>query len=116
MPVVQDTLYLLTPGYDVDGHGPHFCADCATVEGFLVYYPQLAGRFAVERIGFPRPRPELVPLLGDDHQGCPVLILAASSAADADLPVQTVNGQRFIDEPKAILRYLGRKHGVGTPS
>ncbi|AOY01755.1 DUF3088 family protein [Jeongeupia sp. USM3] len=113
---MTDTLYLLTPGYDVDGHGPHFCADCATVEGFLAYYPQLAGLFAIKRIGFSRPRPELVPLLGEAHQGCPVLVLGADSTFDADLPVLSANGRRFIDEPKAILRYLGRKHGVGTPS
>ncbi|WP_432721683.1 DUF3088 domain-containing protein [Jeongeupia wiesaeckerbachi] len=112
----MDTLYLLTPGYAVDGHGPHFCADCATVEGFLAYYPQLAGRLAIERIGFARPRPELVSVLGEAHQGCPVLVLTDDGVADADLPVQTVNGRRFIDEPKAILRYLGRRHGVGTPS
>ncbi|BCL74509.1 hypothetical protein JHS3_02450 [Jeongeupia sp. HS-3] len=111
-----DTLYLLTPGYTVDDHGPHFCADCATVEGFLAYYPQVTEGLKIERIGFTRPRPELVSLLGKDHQGCPVLVLAAESQLTAELPVQVANGQRFLDEPKAILRYLGHKYGVGTPS
>ena len=68
---MKDQLYLLKPGFMDKGAGPFFCPGCALVEGLLSFYPDLRGKIEVHYIGFPRPRPEIVSILGADNQGAP---------------------------------------------
>jgi hypothetical protein len=67
-------------------------------------------------VDFPRPRPELAPLLGEENQSCPVLVL---KELPADLPsalkVQHANGEVFVEGAREIAEYLAHVHGVGIP-
>jgi len=70
-------LFLLTPDFE-DGAFPgqrFFCRHCALVEGVLASFPALTDHVRVHRIGFTRPRAEVVALIGEANQSLPVLIL-----------------------------------------
>ena len=69
----------------------------------------------MRKIGFDRPRPAIIELLGKDNQGCPCLIPADPTRADG-LPVRTYEGKTFMDDHKAILEYLARNYGTSRPS
>ena len=71
----RDQLYLLKPDIMDNGTGPYFCPDCAEMTGLLGFYPALENALIVLFVGFPHPRPELAPLLGEENQGWPVLVL-----------------------------------------
>jgi len=69
--MTKDTLIILAGDF-MDGlNGPYYCPECAILEGLLAYFPATRKRLDVRRIGFPRPRPEMVELLGEDNQECP---------------------------------------------
>ncbi|MDI4657572.1 DUF3088 family protein [Xanthobacter autotrophicus] len=66
----RDLLILLAPGFS-DPARPgrrFFCPDCNRVEGVLASNPGLADRITVRRVPFPRPRAEVVALLGPDNR------------------------------------------------
>ena len=42
-----------------------------------------------------------------------MLILAPDSPSIAGIAFHEANGQRFIDDPKDILAYLGQRHAAG---
>jgi Protein of unknown function (DUF3088) len=45
----------------------------------LSYYPKLREQIDIRYIDFPRPRKEIVELVGGEHQGCPNLILNSTN-------------------------------------
>ncbi len=109
----QDTLFLLDPESVKTEGKARFCPDCALIAGYLSFYPAVAKALTVRMIAAPRPRKEIVALLGEDHQGAPVLVLDRNSKLASAIACNEANGYRFIDEPKAILVYLGQKHPAG---
>ncbi len=113
---MKDLLFLLAPGFP-DGEGsPYYCPHCTIFEGLLALYPKLGGDLAVRRVGYSRPRPEIVELLGEEHQSCPVLILRRELPADcSDLPWQKAKGRLFLDDPEAIGEYLSCAYGIPRP-
>lgn len=70
------------------------------MEGVLASFPDLAASLDVHRIAWPRPRRELVDLLGEDNQSLPVLVLAEGG---------------FVDNKDAILAALTERHGFPHP-
>ena len=110
---MKDTLFLLTPGFR-DGDGaPYYCPYCTIFEGLLHLYPQLEAQIEVRRVAFPRPRPELVSLLGALHQSCPVLVL---SHPRVDIPqIKAVGDLYVIEEPEGIGNYLSLAYGIPRP-
>ena len=70
------------------------------MEGVLASFPELADRLDVRRIAWPKPRREVVELLGEDNQSLPVLILAEGG---------------FINDKDAILTALTERHGFPHP-
>lgn len=111
----KDQLFLLQPGFSDPAYpgDVFYCWHCALMEGLLTSFPELAARIDVHRIAWPRPRPELVSLLGPDNQSCPVLILAGETADHAD--VKHNGDVAFIDDKDAILRALSDRHGIPIP-
>jgi hypothetical protein len=95
----KDTLLLLAPDFATGGRRC-YCPACATIEGLLGYYPQLRSELDVRYIGFTRPRPDVVELIGAANQGLPALVLANAVAAGG---------------PASIGRYLARRYGIGEP-
>lgn len=111
----RDTLFLLQPGF----HDPAFpdqifyCWHCALLEGVLASFPDLARKLDVVRIAWPRPRAEIVALVGEAHQSVPLLILAEDATAGLETGLQ--GDIRFVAGKDAILDLLSRRHGFPTP-
>lgn len=99
---MRDTLFLLEPGFEDPAYPgkTFYCWHCALMEGVLASFPELARQLEVKRIAWPRPRKELVGLLGETHQSLPVLVLAEGG---------------FIDDKDAILAALTERHGFPHP-
>jgi hypothetical protein len=109
---MRDRLFLLRPDF-VDPAFPgrrFYCWHCALLEGVLVSFPQLAAAIDVERIAWPRPRPEVVDLIGVENQSLPVLVLADD--AEAEFETGQANGRRFVEGKDTILRVLTFRHGI----
>jgi hypothetical protein len=71
----------------------------------------------VRSIAFPRPRAEVVELLGGpNHPGCPVLVLDDGSTVPAGVTAHTApTGRRYLDGAADIGTYLAARHGVSRP-
>lgn len=114
----MDKLFVLPSKFKNKKEGNHtfFCADCALIQGFLNYFPEVKEHVVVKEVPYPRPRKAILDILGEEHQSCPVLVL---DDAELDLfpgiSIHQVGGVHFIDEPIDITRYLGAKHKVSLP-
>lgn len=81
------------------------------------YFPKLRDEIDVRKIAFARPRPEIIAVLGEEGQGCPVLILADPAKAEKyGFAVKHINCKPCIDDHKAIIRYIGLAYGVSLPA
>lgn len=111
---MRDTLFVIrAPFEDPELEGTWFCRDCATMEGALLANPHWAARIDVRRLAYPRPRHEIISLLGEEHQSMPVLVLA--DGAETVEEVREAGLRRFLTDPKAICRYLAATHGGAGP-
>ncbi len=108
-------LFLLKPGFYDEKGGPFYCPDCAAVEGFLKYAPQVEGQLDVRRVEFQRPRQEIVELLGASNQGCPVLVFGETSDLPAEASKSVETGRAYISGAAQICEFLGRTFGVVRP-
>ena len=111
---MKDTLFVLRPGFD-DAGTAYFCPYCAQVIGFLTYFPAVVDTLDVVELEFPRPRQRLVELVGDAHQGMPLLVLGGPPVAVAGVTVHEANGRRFVKNAIEIVRYLAATRGVPGP-
>jgi hypothetical protein len=110
----RDVLFIIkAPFEDQALDGTWFCASCAMMEGALLANPHWAARIDVRRMPFPRPRREMIALIGEDNQSMPALVLADAARAPAE--AKQFQGRRFIDDPKAIARYLAAAYGGAGP-
>lgn len=111
----KDTLYLLKPDFH-DGGKIYFCPGCAEVLGFLEFYPTVKDRLRIHYVDFQRPRAELVSLLGEQNQSCPVLVLGEPvSKLPPRIQVRQANGNPFVEGDREITEYLAHVHGTGIP-
>lgn len=111
-----DRLYLLKPQFMDQGQGSYLCPHCAQLVGLMELYPALKEQLEVRWRYFPRPRAELVHLLGEEHQSCPVLLLhAVPEVSLAKPPLQQAKGRWFVEGADEIARYLARAHDIGFP-
>lgn len=112
----RDRLYLLKPHFKDKGKGPYFCPGCAQMVGLLEFYPALKKHLEVRYLNFPRPRPELIDLLGEENQSCPVLVLKdAPASAPSSVALQQAKGHSFVEGADEIARYLAHAHDIGIP-
>ncbi|MEQ9506261.1 MAG: DUF3088 domain-containing protein [Hyphomonas sp.] len=111
----RDILFLLKPGFsDPALPGQDFyCWHCALMEGVLASFPDLGANLDVRRIAFPRPREDVIALIGEANQSLPVLVLADD--APSGLAPANPAGRRFVNDPMAILDVLHRRHGFPPP-
>lgn len=111
-----DRLYLLKPHFTDNGKEPYFCPGCAQMIGLLEFYPALKQRLEVGYLDFARPRPELVDLLGEENQSCPMLVLEDTpSDLPSALGIIQAKGRWFIEGADEIAHYLAHVHGIGVP-
>ncbi|MBY0562675.1 MAG: DUF3088 domain-containing protein [Hyphomonadaceae bacterium] len=114
--ISRDTLFLIrAPFEDTALDGAWFCHDCAAMEGALLANPHWARAVDVRRQPFPRPRHDIIALIGEAHQGMPVLVLAKASAPPEDAKRSVDTGLAFIDTSRGIARYLAKAHGGAGP-
>jgi hypothetical protein len=113
----MDSLFLLTPGFTDsarDGEGKkYYCPDCAFLEGVLGCCPELRRQLDIRYIAYPRPRREIVALVGDAHQGCPNLILDPANHTFVNAEKFHRFGDRLHStDTKVIVDYLAERYGV----
>ena len=114
MSLRRDTLFIIkAPFEDPALEGTWFCTSCATMEGALLANPQWARSIDVKRMPFPRPRHDIIALLGEENQSMPVLVLADTSTPPGG--AKEFEGRYFLDEPKPIARYLAATYGGAGP-
>lgn len=110
-----DRLYLLKPDFHDQGK-TYFCPGCAEMLGLLEFYPTLKQSIEIHYVDFSRPRPELAPVLGEENQSCPVLVLeTVPPNLPSHLEVQKANGHAFVAGAREIAEYLAHVHGIGIP-
>ncbi len=108
---MKDQLFILKAPF-VDGGFDWYCNDCATLEGALLVNPHWATKIDVRRIGFPRPRREVIELVGEEHQGLPMLVMDAHNApGDAE----RIGEFAVLKDIRAIGRALASRHGGVAP-
>jgi hypothetical protein len=112
----RDILFLLKHDF-ADGPGAaYYCPECAQLNGVLAYYPQLRHVLDVRYVDFPRPRKEILSLIGEANQSCPVLVIADGPPANVQgVEIGTHNGLHFVSGAEAIGHYLAQVQGVGKP-
>ena len=111
----KHTLFLLEPGFSDERGGPFFCPECAMVEWFLHYEPEIKNQLEVRRVAFKRPRSAIIEQLGAANQGCPVLVLSSNAEAPADAKISEETGKAFIAGPQQVCDYLARTFGGVRP-
>lgn len=113
--MTRDLLFLLRPDFEDPAHpGRRFyCWHCALIEGVLASFPALAGRLDVERIAWPKPRQDLIALVGEDNQSLPLLVLP--TGATSLHQTGSHRGRAFIADKDAILAALSERHGFPGP-
>jgi hypothetical protein len=114
MKPARDTLFIIrAPFEDPELSGTWFCTSCATMEGMLLANPNWATHIDVKRSAYPRPRTDIISMIGEDNQSMPVLVLAAGSTPPVD--AKEADGVFFLPEPKPIARYLAAAYGGAGP-
>jgi hypothetical protein len=112
----KDRLFTLKPDFTDRGAGPFYCPGSLKIEGLLAYYPRLRDELDVIYVDFPRPRHEIVKLIGEENQGAPVLVLGEAAAAKARHPeVRSHGSVRFLNGSDNILEYIAQVYGVARP-
>lgn len=111
----RDKLIILKPGFEDPAYPGQvfYCWHCALLEGVLASFPDLSSRLDVERVSWPRPRREVIELVGEENQSLPLLVLAEGETS----PYQTgtYEGRAFISEKDKILAALSERHGFPVP-
>ena len=111
----KDTLFLLKPGFEDPAYpGKKFyCWHCALIEGVLASFPELGQKIEIKRIAWPRPRLDVIVLVGEDNQSLPLLILANGNRSIHQ--TGEFQGRAFISDKDAILAALSERHGFPHP-
>ena len=110
---MTDRLFLLNPDWTDDQGGPWYCPAGAVVEGVLAFYPALRAQIDITRLDHPRPRPPVIAMVGEAHQGCPILVLDGTLDWPGAQTSETT-GKRFLQD-EAIIPYLAARYGIGLP-
>jgi hypothetical protein len=83
------------------------------VEGVLASFPELAAKLDVRRVDWPRPRKEVVAVVGEENQSLPMLLLEDGTSSQHQ--TGTHRGRAFINERDDILAALSERHGFPKP-
>lgn len=113
----MDILFLLKQDFSdkdrYNGDKLYYCPDCAFIEGVLSYYPKLREQIDIRYIDFPRPRKEIVELVGGEHQGCPNLILNSANHKYVDASqFKSFGGKLYTCDTKLVVKYLSDKYNI----
>ncbi|MXR67090.1 DUF3088 family protein [Shewanella sp. JBTF-M18] len=94
--MTKPKLFILKMPFE-DGPGKFWiCSHCVLIEGALAVNAHWCDQVDVRRIDFPKPRKEVVDLLGEANQWLPVLVLEDG---------------KLIKEPNEVINYLADRFG-----
>ncbi|MBU6407861.1 MAG: DUF3088 family protein [Alphaproteobacteria bacterium] len=112
--MAKDILFILPPAFEDPAlEGRWFCPDGALVYGALAANPHWADQIEIRSIAFPRPRPEVAALVGEENQGLPLLLFADPATAPAD--AKRRDGRAFLQGGLAICAALAARYGGAGP-
>lgn len=111
----MDILFLVKPGFQDPAYPDtdFYCWHCALLEGVLASFPGLAANLEVRRIDWPRPRRDVIDMVGEENQSVPLLVLG-----DGETSVHATGqyeGRAFVADKDAILAALSERHGFPHP-
>ena len=111
----RDTLYLLKPGFEDPAYPGEtfYCWHCALMEGVLASFPELGKDLDIKRIAWPRPRHEVIGLVGEENQSLPLFILKKGDRSVHQ--TGEYEGNSFVSDKDAILAVLSERHGFPHP-
>ena len=116
-PVCHIQLFLLKPFTDPKSDATdqlYYCTPCTTLTGLLSYYPELNKEMEVVYVDFPRPRQIIIDLVGEENQGCPLLVIEKSDAEGLDASYfQTYNDKLWVQSVELISKFLTAKFKIG---
>ena len=109
---MKNRLYILkTPFKDAAlSDADYFCWTCVLLEGVISQFPDLEHQLTIHRVGFDRPRHNVIEEVGEDNQSLPMLVLEDNSLKGFETGV--FNGNRFIKGREAILDALHQAYGI----
>lgn len=108
----MDKLFLLKSPFQ-DPQYPDrtfFCWHCALIEGVLAMHPYLHQKLEVTRLEWPRPRTEVISLVGSENQSLPLLVLSEGKRSKHQTGVW--QNRSFVSDKDAILQYLAEEYGI----
>jgi hypothetical protein len=111
---MKDTLFVLRPGFDDKGN-TYFCPFSAQVIGFLDYYPAVRDSIDLIEIDFPKPRVQVVAMVGELHQAVPLLVLGGDPVIVPDVRIDQAGGNFFVEKTIQILKYLAATRSCPMP-
>ena len=116
----MDQLFLLHPNFKDNRIEPenqlYYCPHCAMIEGVIKYFPELDQLIDINYVDFPRPRKNIIDLIGEENQGCPVLVIPNSSKNQSDYPYFKSHGDHlFCNDKYDIVKYLASKYSIALP-
>ena len=115
----KDRLFLLNPNFVDTNRQPegqiYYCPFNAMLEGVLHYYPNLREELEITYINFPRPRTQIIELLGEGNQGMPLMIIERNDVDLSSLNVMQYEDKIFIMGSEAIAKYFSIAHGIPLP-
>ncbi len=105
-------LFLLPREFDDTSYpGQRFlCRHSALVEGVVQAFPDLLASIEIERVPFPRPRTQVIALVGEGHQSLPLLVLPEGEVSPS--ATGSAGGRSFAAGADAILATLAERHGI----
>ena len=109
-------LFLLNPNFkdtNIDANQDYYCPHCAMIEGILAYYPEIRKKIDVRYVNFKRPRVQIIPYIGVENQGCPVLIVDKHEDKTLTHDFNAHGNYRFTNNKYDIADFLTTKFGVG---
>ena len=102
---MKDRLFVFKPGFIHNGK-PSVCPFSAQIVGYLAWFPQLRDTVDVVEIDYPKPRTQLINLLGEDHQSAPQLVIGDKPATVDGVTVAQANGHHYVEKTLEIIKYL----------
>ncbi|QSR88101.1 DUF3088 domain-containing protein [Methylacidiphilum caldifontis] len=109
---MKPILFLLKPGF-YDGLGdPFYCPYCMIFEGVLKVYPQLTQELEVRHVDFVKPRHQIIELIGEENQSCPVILFDKTPSFSLPFKVHQYGNRFFLNEPEEIALYLSKVYKI----
>ena len=109
-------LFLLKPFTDPKSENVdqlYYCPPCTTLTGLLSYYPELKNDIDVVYVDFPRPRKIIIDIVGEENQGCPLLVVDKSDLIGLDSSdFKSYNDKLFIQSVELISKFLTAKFNI----